>query len=108
MQREMRTLIDDRADLRWATKFLALLLAIPVAGILGLPLLLLLLILFLYNPGGLGTRLGQSPLIKNIPGFRSGYRIQMAAASLLYLLPISTLGLIVVGIDGIVLGIFPK
>jgi hypothetical protein len=31
----------------------------------------------------------------------------MAAASLLYLLPLSLLGMVVVGIDGLVLRVFP-
>ncbi len=79
--------------------FLGALVAIPVAGIFGLPLLLSLLLLFGLNPAGLGQRLGQCRCLKNIPGFRSGCRMHMAVASVLYLLPISLLGMVVVGID---------
>ena len=107
MRTDMQTFTDDRNDLRGGAKFLGALLAIPVAGVLGLPILLLLLFLFGLNPGGLGQRLGRCQSLKKIPGFRSGRCAHMAAASLLYLLPISLLGMIVVGIDGIVLGIFP-
>jgi hypothetical protein len=103
MRKDVRTFTDDRDDLRWGAAFLGALLAIPVAGVLGLPLLILLLILFLANPGDLGTRLGQCQLLKNIPGFRSGNRKHMIAASLLYLLPLSLLGMVVVGVDGLVL-----
>src|SRR5258708_101054 len=107
MQLEIRTLSEDRSDLRWGASFLGLLLAIPVAGLLGLPLLVLLLVLFLCNPGGLGTNLSRSPLFKHLPGFRSGQPIWMALASLCYLLPLSALGMIVVGVDGVILGIWP-
>lgn len=103
MRKEVRTFTDDRNDLRWGAAFLGALLAIPVAGVLGLPLLILLWILFLANPGNLGTRLGQCQYFKNIPGFRSGNRWHMAVASLLYLLPLSLLGMIVVGVDSLVL-----
>lgn len=103
MRKEMRTFTDDRDDLRWGIAFLGALLAIPVAGVLGLPLLILLLILFLANPGGLGTRLGQCPFLQNIPGFRSAHCGHMAIASLLYLLPISLLSMAVVGVDGLLL-----
>ena len=103
----MRTFTDGRDDLRGGAKFLGALLAIPVAGVLGLPLLVLLLLLFGLNPGGLGRRLGQCQALKRILGFRSGRRAHMMAASLLYLLPISLLGMAVVGIDGMVWGIFP-
>lgn len=102
MRKDMRTWTNCD-ELRWGLAFLGALLAIPVAGMLGLPLLTLLLVLFLANPGGLGTRLGQCHLLKNIPGFRSGHRGHMAIASLLYLLPISLLGMAVVGIDGFLL-----
>lgn len=105
MRTEMRTFTDDLADLRWGTKFLGALLAIPLAGVLGLPVLILLLLLLLLNPGGLGERLSQCGSLQKIPGFRSGHRAHMAAASLLYLLPLSCLGLVVVGIDGMVLGL---
>jgi len=102
----MRTFIDDRYDPDWRAKFLGALLVIPVAGLLGLPLLLLLLTLFLLNPCGLGERLGRCQNIKILPGIRSGRRSHMAVASLLYLLPLSTLGMIVLGIDGRILGFF--
>ena len=100
----MRTFIDDRCDLGWGAKFLGALVAIPVAGLLGLPLLFLLLILFLLNPGGLGERLGKCQRLKKFPGFRSGQRSHMAMASLLYLLPLSALGMLVVSVDGRILG----
>lgn len=105
MRKEKRSFTDDRNDLSWEAKFLGALLAIPVAGVLGLPLLILLLILFLGNPGGLGERLSQWQHLKKVPGFRSGKRGRMVAASLLYLLPISALGMVVVGVDGAMLGI---
>lgn len=104
-RREMRTFIDDRCDLGWETKFLGALVAIPVAGLLGPPLLLLLLILFLLNPGGLGERLGGCQRLKRLPGFRSGQCSHMAMASLLYLLPLSILGMTVIGVDGRILGL---
>ena len=107
MQEEMRILIDDRPDPGWGAKFLALLLAIPLAGLLGLPLLVILLILLLCNPGNLGERLAQCQCLKIIPGFRSGQRVNMAVVSLLYLLPLSTLGLIVIGVDSMLWGILP-
>lgn len=103
MRKEVRTFTDDRHDLRWGIAFLGALLAIPLAGVLGLPLLILLLILFLIDPGGLGTRLGQCPYLKHIPGFRSSHCGHMALASLLYLLPLSLLGMAIVGIDGLLL-----
>ncbi len=103
MQKGVRTFTDDRADLRRGATFLGALLAIPVAGVLGLPLLLLLLFLFLANPGGLGTCLGRCHCLRHIPGFRSGQRTHMALACVLYLLPVSLLGMIVVGIDTLVL-----
>ncbi len=106
MRTEMRTFTDDRSDLRWGAKFLGALLAIPVAGVLGLPLLLLLLFLFILNPGDLGERLGRCQPLKNIPGFRTGRRVHMAAASMFYLLPLTTLGIAVVSVDGMLLGFF--
>src|SRR5260221_6257246 len=107
MQEEMRDLIEDRTDLRWGTTFLALLLAIPLAGLLDLPLLLILLILLLYNPANLGERLAQCQCLKILPGLRSGQRVNMALVCLLYLLPLSALGLIVVGVDSMIWGILP-
>lgn len=103
MRKEVRTFTDDRDDLRGGAAFLGALLAIPVAGLLGLPLLILLLILFLANPAGLGQRLGQYQPLKHIPGFRSGDCTHMAVASLLYLLPLALLGMVVVGVDGMLL-----
>ena len=105
MRTDIRTFTDDRADLCWGAKFLGALLAIPLAGVLGLPLLVLLLLLFLGNPAGLGKRVGQHRFLKSIPGFRSGRRSHMALASLLYLLPISALGMIVISVDGMMLGV---
>jgi hypothetical protein len=107
MPKEGSTFTDDPYDLRLGAKFLGALLAIPVAGMLGLPLLILLVILFFCNPGGTGTDIGKWQLLKNIPGFRSGRRAHMAAASLLYLLPLSALGMVVVGVDAMVLGVWP-
>ncbi|SRR5579885_952952 len=107
MQTGIRTFTDGLHDRRLGAMFLGALVAIPLAGIVGLPLLLLLLLLFGLNPADLGQRLGQCRWLKNIPGFRSGRRAHMALASLLYLLPISLLGIIVVGIDGMILKIFP-
>jgi hypothetical protein len=107
MQTGIRTFTDGLHDRRLGAMFLGALVAIPLAGIVGLPLLLLLLLLFGLNPAGLGQRLGQCRWLKNIPGFRSGRRTHMALASLLYLLPISLLGITVVGIDGMILRIFP-
>lgn len=107
MRTEIRTLTDDHTDLHWEAKFLGALLAIPLAGVFGLPLLLLLLLLFLLNPGGLGECVAQMQCLRKIPGFRSGQRARMAAACLLYLLPISFLGIVVVGVDGMVLGLIP-
>lgn len=107
MRTDMRTFTDGRDDLRGGAKFLGALLAIPVAGVLGLPLLILLLLLFGFNPGGLGRSLGRWPALKRIPGFRSGRRAHMMAASLLYLLPISLLGMAVVGVDGMIWKVFP-
>ena len=104
MRTDIRTFTDDRDDLCWGAKFLGALLAVPLAGVLGLPLLVLLVLLFLLNPGGLGKRVGQHQLLKSIPGFRSGRRSHMALASLLYLLPLSTLGMLVIGVDGMMLG----
>jgi hypothetical protein len=104
MRTDMRTFTDDRDDLRRGTKFLAVLLAIPLAGLLGLPLLLSLVLLFWFNPANLGLRIGRYRPLRRIPGFRSGRRTHMAIASLLYLLPLSTLGIVVISIDGIVLG----
>ncbi|HEU5381771.1 MAG TPA: hypothetical protein VFV38_40645 [Ktedonobacteraceae bacterium] len=103
MRKEVPTFTDDRDDLRGGATFLGALLAIPVAGLLGLPLLILLLLLFLANPGNLGQRLGQCQLLKSIPGFRSGDRRCMVAASLLYLLPLSLLGIVVVSVDSMLL-----
>jgi hypothetical protein len=107
MQTGIRTLTAGLSDRRLGTMFLGALAAIPVAGIAGLPLLLLLLLLFTLNPLGLGQRLGQCRWAQTIPGFRSGRRRHMACASLLYLLPLSLLGMAVIGIDGMILGIFP-
>lgn len=103
MQRGVRTFTDDQADLCRGAAFLGALLAILVAGVLGLPLLILLLILFLTNPGGLGSCLGRCRFLHNIPGFRSGNRGHMALACVLYLLPLSLFGIIVVGIDTLIL-----
>lgn len=103
MQRGVRTFTDDHADLRREVAFLGALLAILVAGVLGLPLLILLLFLFLANPGGLGTCLGRCQFLRHIPGFRSGSRKHMALACVLYLLPPSLFGMIVVGIDALIL-----
>jgi hypothetical protein len=105
MRTDIRTFTDDRDDLRWGTKFLGALLAIPLAGVLGLPLLVLLLLLFAFNPGGLGQRLGQARLLQSIPGFRSGRRSHMALASLIYLLPLSVLGILIISVDGMMLGL---
>lgn len=107
MRTDIRTFADDLEDLRRGTVFLGALLAIPLAGVLGLPLLTLLLLLFILNPGGWGQRLSQCQPLKNIPGFRSGSRVHMALASLLYLLPLSCVGIIVIGVDGVILRIFP-
>jgi hypothetical protein len=107
MRTDIRTFTDGRDDLRRGAKFLGALLAIPVAGVLGLPLLILLLLLFGFNPGGLGQSLGRSPILRSIPGFRSGHRVPMMVASVLYLLPISLLGMAVVGVDGMIWKIFP-
>ncbi len=103
MQTGIRTFTDGLHDRRLGAMILGALVAIPVAGIFGLPLLLSLLLLFALNPAGLGQRLGQCRYLRNIPGFRTGCRTHMALASLLYLLPISLLGMVVVGIDGIIL-----
>ena len=105
MRTDIRTFTDDRDDLRWGARFLGALLAIPLAGVLGLPLLIFLLFLFWLNPGGLGKRVGQHQFLQNIPGFRSGRRLYMAIASVLYLLPLSALGMLVVSVDGMVLGL---
>ena len=105
MRTDIRTFTDDHHDLCWGTKFLGALLAIPLAGVLGLPLLVLLLLFFLCNPAGLGTRIGQYRYVKSIPGFRSGRRSYMALASLLYLLPLSLLGMLVISVDGMMLGL---
>lgn len=107
MRTDIRTFTDDRDDLRWGAKFLGALLAIPLAGVFGLPLLILLLLLFLFNPGGLGQRVGQHPCLRHIPGFRSAHRSHMVAASLLYLLPLSALGIMILSVDGIILGLHP-
>lgn len=107
MHTGIRTLSDGLYDRRRGAMFLGALVAIPLAGIAGLPLLLLLLLLFGFNPCGLGQRLGQCQWVQAIPGFRSGHCGQMACVSLLYLLPISLLGMTVIGVDGIILGIFP-
>jgi len=107
MRTDTRTFTDDRADLRWGAKFLGALLAIPLAGVVGLPLLLLLLLLFSFNPGGLGQLVGKFPPLQHVPGFRSARRSHMAAASLLYLLPLSTLGILVLGVDSMILGLHP-
>lgn len=107
MQTGIRTFTDGLHDRRLGAMFLGALVAIPVAGILGLPLLLSLLLLLGLNPAGLGQRLGKCRHLKNIPGFRSGCRAHMALASLLYLLPISLLGIVVIGVDGMILRITP-
>ena len=107
MRTDTLTFTDDHADLCWGAKFLGALLAIPLAGVFGLPLLLLLLLLFALNPGGLGQRVGQFPPLQHVPGFRSARCSHMAAASLLYLLPLSTLGILVLGVDGMILGLHP-
>ena len=103
MQKGVRTFTDERADLRRGATFLAALLAIPLAGVLGLPLLILLLVLLLANPGGLGNCLGRCQFLRHLPGFRSGRRGHMVLACVLYLLPLSLLGIIVVDIDALVL-----
>lgn len=107
MQTDRRTFADGRDDLREGAKFLGALLAIPVAGILGLPLLILFLLLFGFNPGDSGHRLGRCRALKHVPGFRSGNRAYMLMASILYLLPLSLLGMAVVGIDGMIWRVFP-
>ena len=101
MRTDTRTFTDDRADLRWGTLSLGVLLAIPLAGLFGLPLLILLLCLFLLNPAGLGTYLGQQRFLQYFPGFRTGRRVHMAIATLLYLLPLTLLGMLVVSVDSI-------
>lgn len=105
MHMDRHILSDDLYGRRLRVLFLGMLVAIPLAGLLGLPLLFCLLLLFGFNPLGLGQRLGQS--LQALPGFRSGCRAQMAVACLLYLLPISLLGIVVLGIDGMILGIIP-
>jgi hypothetical protein len=105
MHMNRRTLSDDLYDRRLGTMFLGTLVAIPVAGLIGLPLLLLLLLLFGLNPLGLGQRLGQ--YLQALPGFRSGCRVHMVVACLVYLLPISLLGIAVLAVDGIILGVIP-
>lgn len=105
MRTDIRTFTDDRNDLCWGTKLLGALLAIPLAGVLGLPLLVLLILLFLCNPGDLGKHVGQNRFLRPIPGFRSGRRSHMALASLLYLLPLSLLGMLVISVDSMILGI---
>lgn len=105
MRKGVRTFADDFRDRRWNAKFLGVLLAIPVAGVIGIPLLILLLILFCCNPCGLGTYVGNWRPLKHIPGFRSGKRAYMVAASLLYLLPLSLMGILVVGVDVVLLGL---
>jgi hypothetical protein len=107
MQTGIRTLTAGLYDRRLGTMFLGALVAIPVAGIAGLPLLLLLLLLFALNPFGLGQALARCRWVQSVPGFRCGHRGQMAWATLLYLLPLSLLGMAVIGIDGMILGIFP-
>lgn len=107
MRTDIRTCTDGLNNRRWGAAVLGTLVAIPLAGILGLPLLILLLLLFGFNPGNLGRRLGRCQLFHNIPGFRSGNRLHMAIASILYLLPISLLGIAVIGIDGMILKILP-
>jgi hypothetical protein len=102
---DLRTLTDDRHDRRPGAMLLGTLVAIPVAGLIGLPLLLFLLLLFSLNPLGLGQRLGQ--YLQALPGFRSGCRTHMAVACLLYLLPISLLGIAVLSVDAMILGIMP-
>lgn len=106
MRKELRAFIGDPKGPHQGAKFLGALLAIPVAGILGLPLLVLLLLLFMCNPYGIGDRLSNWQPLKALPGFRSGKRNVMALASLFYLLPISVLGLLVVSVDGTLLGIW--
>lgn len=107
MHTGLHALTDGPHNRRLGVILLGALVAIPVAGLSGLPLLLLLLLLFGFNPLGLGQRLGQCHWLHTIPGFRSGHRGHMVCASLLYLLPISLLGLAVIGIDGMILGILP-
>lgn len=107
MRTDTRAFTDGLNNRRWGAAVLGTLVAIPLAGFLGLPLLIFLLLLFGLDPGGLGKRLGQCQLLHNIPGFRSGRRIYMAAASILYLLPISLLGMLVISVDGMILKIFP-
>lgn len=107
MRTETRTFTDDLDDLRWGAKFLGALLTIPLAGVLGLPLLLVLVLLFLLNPANLGQQLGQHPRLRRLPGFRSARRSHMIAACLLYLLPLSVLGIVVVSVDGMILGLLP-
>lgn len=106
MPKEARAFIGDPTDLRWGAKFLGALLAIPVAGILGLPLLTLLLLLFWCNPYRMGERLSNWQILKTLPGFRSGKRSSLALACLLYLLPLSILGMLVISVDGLLLGIW--
>lgn len=106
MRKEVRAFIDDSEGLRWGAKFLGALLAIPVAGVLGLPLLTILLFLFWGNPCGMGERLSAWQPLRALPGFRSGKRSTMALASLFYLLPLSFLGLLVISVDGTLLGIW--
>lgn len=90
-------------DPRRVYLFLAVLVAIPVAGIIGLPLLLTLLFVFLKNPGGLGEQLGNGELLRRVPGFRSGNRLTMAAASALYLIPMSIAGMVVIVVDVLIM-----
>lgn len=98
--------IHDLDGQCWRTRFLGALLAVPAASVLGVPLLILLLLLFGCNPGGLGTYMGNWKHLRDIPGFRSGRRAYMAVASLLYLLPLSLLGMVVVCVDGMLLGLW--
>src|SRR5690348_15199145 len=106
MQTGIRTFSEGLQDRRLGAMFLGALGAIPVAGIFGLPLLLFLLLFFGLNPAGLGQRFGQCRCLKNIPGFRSGRRMYTTLASVFYLLPISLLGMVVVGVDGMILRTF--
>jgi len=106
MRTDRRTFTDGRDDLRGGAKLLGALLAIPLAGVLGLPLLIFLLLLFGFNPGDADHRVGRCWPFKHIPGFRSGNRAYMLMASILYLLPLSLLGMAVIGIDGMIWRVF--
>jgi hypothetical protein len=90
-------------DPRRVYLFLGILMAIPLAGIVGLPLLLALLFVFLKNPGGLGEQLETCELLRRVPGFRSGNRLNMAGVSALYLIPMSMAGMVVIAVDVLIM-----